>query len=335
MNDPIDVVIPWVDGSDPEWQKNKQYYEKLQNQVDESDTNYRFESWDNLNYLFRAIEKFMPWVNSIFLITCGQIPSFLKRDHPKLNIVFHKDYIPEEYLPTYNSNTIEMNLFRINKLSENFILFNDDLFPLQHIDEDYYFQNNVPCDEAIEAIIMPNVSSSAIGRYYLINDMRIINRHFHKREVQSKNYNKWFTDVYGELLQRNIWMKPWYDFAGFRNAHMAAPYKKSTMKKIWHLEYETLDRASRNHFRNYNDITHFVVRYWQLCEGNFIPRRTLGKSFTVTMNNYEEVASVIEKQSEFMISTNEICTTNDFSVIKDRINDAFEKILPDKCSFEK
>ncbi|WP_407192009.1 hypothetical protein [Citrobacter freundii] len=37
------------------------------------------------------------------LVTCGQIPSWIDTKNKKLNIVFHKDFIPEEYLPTFNS----------------------------------------------------------------------------------------------------------------------------------------------------------------------------------------------------------------------------------------
>lgn len=94
-----------------------------------------------------AVDIVIPWVHKIFFITYGHLPGFLNTEHPKLRIVRYTDYIPKEYLPTFNSNTIEMNYHRILDLPENFVLFNDDFFPLQAIREDYYFQGNMVCDE--------------------------------------------------------------------------------------------------------------------------------------------------------------------------------------------
>ena len=59
---PIDLVLPWVDGSDPAWRAEKNRYD-----TDHTVSDVRFESWDNLQYVFRGIEKFMPWVHHVFL----------------------------------------------------------------------------------------------------------------------------------------------------------------------------------------------------------------------------------------------------------------------------
>ena len=132
-NTPIDIVIPWVDGADPDWNNLRKQYDNYGKGICGANTEIRYQSWDNLYLWFRAIEKCMPWVHKIFFITYGHIPAFLDIHSSKLRIVRHEEYIPKEYLPTFNSNTIEMNLHRINELSENFILFNDDLFPLQRL----------------------------------------------------------------------------------------------------------------------------------------------------------------------------------------------------------
>ena len=131
----IDIVILWVDGNDPKWLKEKNKYSEIKG---DSNIN-RFRDWDNLQYLFRGIEKYATWVNKVYFITWGHLPKWLNTNHEKLVIVNHKDYIPKEYLPTFNSNVIEMNLHRIEGLSEKFIIFNDDLFLLKKtIPEDFY-----------------------------------------------------------------------------------------------------------------------------------------------------------------------------------------------------
>ncbi|MFS1240488.1 hypothetical protein ACL36S_16760 [Lactiplantibacillus plantarum] len=59
-----------------------------------------FLSW------FRAVEKNAPWVNKIYLITDNQIPAWLNFENPKIQVISHQNYIPEKYLPTFNSNVI-------------------------------------------------------------------------------------------------------------------------------------------------------------------------------------------------------------------------------------
>lgn len=147
----------------------------------------------------------MPWVHKVFLVTWGHLPKWLDTSHEKLVVVKHTDYIPEEYLPTFNSNVIEMNYFRIKDLSENFILFNDDCFPVQPIPEVYYFRDNLPCEEAVEThfILKADKGMDLQMNYACVNNMVLINRHFEKRQVVKDNYAKWFDPVYGERLEQN------------------------------------------------------------------------------------------------------------------------------------
>ena len=117
----IDFVILWVDGNDPKWQSEKATYDSNIN--DDSNSASRYRDWGLLPYWFRGVEKFTPWVNKIHFVTWGHVPEFLNLNNPKLNIVNHKDFIPEEYLPTFSSHAIELNIHRIPGLSEKFIYF--------------------------------------------------------------------------------------------------------------------------------------------------------------------------------------------------------------------
>lgn len=336
-NDKIDIVIPWVDGSDPDWLMQKELWSAKASPDKKANSNVRYESWDNLQYWFRAVEKNLPWFNKIFFLTCGHVPSFLNVENPRLRVVRHDEYIPPKYLPAFKSRTIELNVHRIEDLSENFILFNDDFFPLQYIKESYYFKNNKVCDEAIEGHIVPvdigDVTANA--KYTQVNNMLVINRNFGKRDVQRRNFWKWFYPGYGKLLNRNIVMHYWYDFAGFRDPHMASAMKKETLRKLWKKEGAVMSRTCEKRFRSHTDITQFLIRYWQICEGDFNPRRTMGKSFVVDIGNYKDIANDIIKQKYQMVSLNENCTTGDFEQIKEGINEALGRLFPDKSTFEK
>ena len=73
---PIDFVMLWVDDTDPEWRKQRNLYSgKDEAMVDNREARYR--DWDTLKYWFRGVEKFAPWVNKIYFVTCGHLPEWL------------------------------------------------------------------------------------------------------------------------------------------------------------------------------------------------------------------------------------------------------------------
>ena len=83
MNGKIDFVIPWVDGADLLWLEEKKKWQNILNPDINSNSDNRYQSWDNLQFWFRAIEKFMPWFNNIYFV--------LDKNYP------FKDAIPEKY----------------------------------------------------------------------------------------------------------------------------------------------------------------------------------------------------------------------------------------------
>lgn len=330
MNEHIDLILPWVDFFDSEWIEVFKNYQKNSAQAN------RYQSWDNLQYVFRGIEICMPWVNKVFLVTWGHLPEWLDTDCEKLRIIRHDEYIPAEYLPTFNSNTIEMNYWRIPELSENFILFNDDLFPLRPIPEEYYYKDGIPCEEAVEThfILKADKGLDLQMNYACVNNMVILNRHFDKRKVIEKNREKWFAPVYGKRLQQNINLEYWNNFESFVYPHEAMPMKKSVFKEIWDAEPEMLDAASKNRFRSFSDVTQRLITMWQICKGDFVPCKYQGKLYILDEENVDDAAMDIRERRYPIISLNE-SDDADFSVLKAKINCELEKLFPEKSVFEK
>lgn len=126
----IDFVIIWVDGADENWRKKRAKYKSSEN-VDNREIRYR--DWELLKYWFRGVEKFAPWVRKVYFISDDQCPVWLNKDNDKIRVVSHKDFIPVQYLPTFNSHVIELNLHRIEGLAEHFVYFNDDMFLLRAV----------------------------------------------------------------------------------------------------------------------------------------------------------------------------------------------------------
>ena len=97
----IDFVVLWVDGSDPAWLAEKEKYEP-ESVLPDGGKN-RWRDWGLMPYWFRSVEQYAPWVNKVYFVTWGHLPAFLNPEAPKLKIVKHADFMPEEYLPSFNS----------------------------------------------------------------------------------------------------------------------------------------------------------------------------------------------------------------------------------------
>lgn len=327
----VDIVIPWVDGSDLDWLKERAQYsgEELRDEW--------YRDWSLLPYFFRGIENFAPWISKVHFVTCGHIPSWLNTSCVKLNVVNHKDYIPKEYLPTFNSNTIELNFHRIPDLADKFILFNDDMFLVSPVKESDFFKKGLPRHFGIH---VPNRISKGDFFYYPFNNTAVINDYFPMRKSVLKNFSKWFNPKYGVNNLSTLLMMPFPAFYGFYESHLPIPYKKSDFKKVWNKEWETLDRECSNRFRTSTGVNHWLIENWATVEGEFYPQsiKGYGRAFyasDLTLNKIDQVASYIVKQKGKVICINDgNIADSEFDQVVSSLKEAFESILPKKSCFE-
>ena len=327
----VDIVIIWVDGSDKEWLKDRKKYNPNKN-TDSSEARYR--DWGLLKYWFRAVETNMPWCNRIFLVTNGQIPNWLNLNNNKLTLVKHEHYINNKYLPTFNANSIELNLHRIKDLSECFVYFNDDMFPLKKLRKSTFFKNGTPKDSAI---ITPFFTlNNSVSTHMVINDLEIINNRFDKNEVIAKNISKWFSPRYKLSLFRTITMLPYKKFTGLFCDHMPNAYTKSSYERIWQSNEDILENTTSNKFRSKEDVNQWLIKWWRICEGDFVPRRArIGQNLTITDNNYKEICKKIMKPHTKIVCINDDESIKEYETIKKALIKAFDTRFPKKSSFEK
>ena len=326
-NEKIDFVILWVDGNDKAWLEEKNKYLNIKGDSGKN----RFRDWDNLQYIFRGIEKHADWVNKIFFITWGHLPKWLNTDNPKLRIVKHEEFIPKEYLPTFNSNVIELNLHRIKDLSEKFVLFNDDLFILKDLKKEDFFKSNLPND-IYSAYKKKNCSKRHITLRN--NYLKIINKHFNKKENDKKIISKIFNYNYGFKNISNLLYLKEEKYSDFYGTHLTQSYLKSSFSQVWNKEYDLLNQSCYNKFRADSDIGQGVIRYWQLLNGKFSPFKSLGRYFIVKKDNTKLLNTIIKKKYK-IICINDADTSIDFKKSKKEINTAFKSVFSEKSKFEK
>lgn len=331
VSEEIDFVIPWVDGDDPEWRKSKAQYSGKE---DYGNNDERFRDWDLLRYWFRGVEKYAPWVRKIHFITCGHKPEWLDLSNPKLHFVTHKDYIPTEWLPTFSSHPIELNIHRIEGLAEKFVYFNDDFFIIDRVSPETFFENGIPKSTA--GLAVPGQTPPEFGSI-LLRDYDVINRNFNSKDVIKKNFTKFVNIKYG--IRRNLqtlMLLPYCTqfFPGFYNAHCPNAFLKSTFEEIWEKEGDLLRSVSANRFRALCDVNQYAFLWWQWCKGEIIPQdvRKLFKFMTVNTSD-DVLTDVISNQQAPMIALNDTwCEDREKKITT--LHKAFDTILGEKSSFE-
>lgn len=330
----IDFVVFWVDGSDPKWQGEKKKWEKklkIVNERNVDNSEIRYRDWGLLKYWFRGVEKFAPWVNKIHFVTCGQLPEWLNVDHPKLHVVKHSDYMPEEALPTFNSNAIELMMHKIDGLAEEFVAFNDDFYLTNYVRPDDFFKNGNP----VNAMSLCSVVADPKTPYYrtLMNDIEIINKHFDYRKSIKENRAKYLSLKQGKYLLRTLPALGYAGFPGFANYHVPVAYLKSTFDELWQKEPDVLKKTVFTRFRNYEtDVNHWVFNYWQYAKGDFVQKTSrLEKNMTVANS---KIPDLIARQQYRVICIGDAEVENVDGVFA-AIAGSFDEILPEKSEFER
>ena len=148
---PIDAVIPWVDGSDPVLSARRASFATGRETAnDESGGPTRYQQIGELRYSVASILRYAPWIRKVFIVTDGQDPALgpmLEKHFPErvgdVVTVDHKVIFRgrEEYLPVFNSNSIDTLIWNIPDLAEHFIYFNDDLMLMSPVQPEDFFRD--------------------------------------------------------------------------------------------------------------------------------------------------------------------------------------------------
>lgn len=333
----IDIVIAWVDGADPGWREQKrECIRKLGLDGKEADDREeRYRDWDILRYWFRGVERHAPWVRRIFFVTSGHLPQWLRREHTKLTIVNHKDYIPEEFLPTFNSHTIEWNFHRIEGLSEQFIYFNDDFFLTRDVKPTDFFVNGKPKDMLAYQPVVAN-KDNPVMPYIFLNNSMVLARHFDKRENMRKQPGKYLHIGYPPMyFFYNILEQMFPRFTGFYTVHGPSPFLKETYRTLWEREGECLTEVCSHPLRSREDVSQYLLREWQKLSGNFVPANICkNQHYYELSEDNQALLKAIKNRRYKILCINDANVKLDYERVKAELKDAFETIFPKPSSFE-
>lgn len=334
----IDFVVTWLNSSDPLWKKQYQQYKPTAKAADTGKGRYR--EMNIFQYWFRAVERYAPWVNKVYLVTNGKFPDWINKESPKLVLVKHEDYIPKKYLPTFNSCTIELHLHRIKGLSEHFVYFNDDMLLNGPVSPDYFFKNGLPCDTNKETCFnVPIYTHTERFSIYMsmLANLGIVNAHFNRWDTVRQSPKRWFGLHLGlkGLLMSAILMKQRL-FVGFSNYHTEQTYLKSTFEEAWEKEPEFL-ASSCTRFREDVIANPYLFRYWQLAKNKFYPMKRRFATFHFFDRGVADgIHKTLLNPSIVSICVNDssLCPDDDYEYIDSNLTKWLEEKFPEKSSFE-
>lgn len=239
----IDAVITWVNGNDPILNAKRAKYMHGDSTLLAKDIAgaTRYVERGEIHWCVRSINKFMPWIRRIFIVTDEQNPKV--ESQIPVEIVDHKvifrDY--EQYLPTFNSLSIEAMLWRIPGLSEHFVYLNDDLLICRPITPDIFFpqEGHVVCHGHLASMPLTRLFR-AIKEFFGSCPVNHIRQMMHAAEIAGST-SKFI-----------------------RLSHTPHPLLRSTLEQFYTKHHEHLIQNIQNRFRSIQHLRTDEICYIQL-----------------------------------------------------------------------
>ncbi len=291
----MDIVITYVNGLDPLWQQD---YAAA---VGGTALTKRFRDWGTLKYLLRGIEKNMPFVENVFLLVSreSQVPGWV--DRKALHVVLHEDIIPEKYLPTFNSTTIEMFLHRIQGLAEEYIYFNDDIFPVREVRPDEFFRDGKVC-------VFHRTHRFGSGLY----------------RCQVRN---------SDALARKAAGLP-ASVKYIRPQHTCSAMLKSECEELWSSVPGEIE-ASLSPTRTERNLNQYLFSDWFLYRGRTVREKISNVHFSLAFAGARRIAAFIASPTSTMMGVNDVKLSDTrYRKCREALLNAFEKAFPQKSRFE-
>ncbi len=291
----MDAVITYVNGLDPVWRDE---YSRALN-IPALDK--RFRDWGTLKYLLRGIETHMPFIRNVHLVVSGksQVPLWAS---DRLNVVTHREIIPEEFLPTFNSTTIEMFLHRIPGLDERFIYFNDDMFPVAPCKEEDFFRGG-------RIVIGFSHHLFACGMY--------------KR--QCRNSDRMARKCLG------LGSSPFF----IRPQHICSPMLRSAGEEIMAKMSDEIS-ATLSRTRTMSNLNQYLFLDYLFHKGMAVRERLSGKFFSIATSSASKIGEYLVSPSRTLVCINDVHLKEE-AYLSERgiLLEAFQRALPAKSVFEK
>ena len=228
ITEPIDVVYTWVDDTDPDWQRQRAATVPGDELAIDALSASRTVDHGELRYSLRSLASFAGWVRHVWIVTSGQVPTWLDVDHPKVTVVPHRAIFTDQAaLPTFNSHAIESQLHHIDGLAEHFLYLNDDVFFGRPVAPELFFHGN-GIAKFMTSDLTIDVDSDDTPR----NGAAAAARH-----------------------NRDLIERVWHRTVTHRMKHVPHAHRRSSLAELEAREPELFARVARSRFRSTDDVS--------------------------------------------------------------------------------
>ena len=150
----------------------------------------------------------------------------------------------------------------------------------------------------------------------------------HVKTAIRMNLSKWYSLKYMGIARNNFRLRKLAKFPGFIMNHFPQGYLKHTYEEVWNCCGDDLRRMYLNKFRSYGDVCIWLLRYWQLASGNFIPYNIYkdGQYCNIEDETIEEISDLIIQQKKKLICLNDTPVKMDFENNKKILCNASSRI---------
>lgn len=302
----IDLVLTYVDNTDIEWQRSYLTYSRI-NHLRYDPSNVRFRNWGMFKCVLRSIDNNMKFINNLYIIVSSdsQVPKYVNKDTVK--IIKHSDIIPKQYLPTFNSNCIELFIYKIKDLSERFIYSNDDIFFMNRNVPEDYFMDNIPRAQCHETVI----KRRNLYCQTLLNTMNL-------------------------AMQHNSTFKLGKNMQIIRSNHSANPMLKSTWEMYWE-QYSDILYNSISKLRETKNITQELSNFhhymYNKCNAINVYGCRNTRYFNFINRTSEDLRHCLYDKNILSLCINDAGAI-DFDVYKNVVIKLLNERFPKKSKFE-
>lgn len=308
----IDLVYLWVDGDDPKWLEKKRQFTGKVADCSEGNNKGRYVNNGELKYSLRSVEKYVPWIRRIYIVTDDQCPAWLQRDHPRIRIVDHTEILPEEALPCFNSSVIEYFIYKIPGLSEHFLLANDDMFFNKTLSPDYFFDK--------EGIPFVRLKRKFLGRWHYPLKRFLLGRQgqYISKVLDGASFvEKKFGIYYSGIPHHNV------------DAYVKSDYRYA----VEHVFEEQVKRSLSSRTRMYGDQHRSAFSYYALAVGRGHMKYVGNKESNRLSLYRDNLENRLDKYHPDLFCLNDNQRARDKD--REKVKPFLEGVFPGKSSFEK
>lgn len=248
----------------------------------------------------------------MFIVTDEQTPEWLDTENPKVQVVDHKEIMPKESLPCFNSNLIEHFLDKIPGLSEHFLFANDDMYINRPVSPATFFE--------ADGLPILYVNRKPFRKLALYLRERLIGKPMSMYQLFVRNASELVEKHYGK-------------YYGSKLHHNIDAYLKSTITYTNEKFAKDFEPMLQKHVRSTEDIQRVVYTYVAMAEKrghcNFVSHK---HSFRLHIDN-RRLYEKFERYNPLFFCMNDSEYANDAD--RQCAMEFLERMFPKKSQFEK